>query len=417
MRAFRIGLLLGFRQIQRANPWTTGLIIFVMMLTFLNLIAVSGILVGLIVGSERAVQDRVLGNIIITPLASEEEILQTETIRRTLETIPEITAYSIRYERGARIEANHRIRRDLRSEPNVVGTQIVGIDPQAEEAVTHISETVVEGDFFIPGESGYIILGSLLLERYTAGFADITGALRDTYPGDRVLVTVGGAEREFIVKGIVNAKAGAIASRAYLPEQELRRLSQSVSRNADEIALRLQSDNPAEAKRVKEILIAQELDAYARIRTFDEALPKFLTDIKQTFSILGTFIGAVGIIVASITIFIIIFINAVARQRQIGILKGIGINARAIEVAYILQAAFYALIGSVLGLIITYGVLVGYFERNPINFPFSDGILVAEPSETLLRFGILFIVTLGAGFLPAWLIVKRNTLNSILGRR
>jgi ABC-type lipoprotein release transport system permease subunit len=417
MRAFRIGLLLGFRQIQRANPWTTGLIIFVMMLTFLNLIAVSGILVGLIVGSERAVEERVLGNIVISPLTTEDEILQTETIRRTLDTLPEVHDYTIRYERGASIEANYRTRRDLASEPNVVGTQIVGIDPVAEEAVTKISETVVEGSFFTPGESGYIVLGALLLERYTAGFADITGSLRDVSPGDRVLVTIGTAQREFTVKGIVNAKAGAIASRAYLPEQELRRMSQSVSRNADEIALRLASDDPAEATRVKNILVSQGLDKYARIRTFSEALPKFLTDIKQTFTILGTFIGAVGIIVASITIFIIIFINAVSRQRQIGILKGIGINARAIEVAYVLQAAFYALIGSALGLLITYGFLVGYFERNPINFPFSDGILVAEPTETLIRFGVLFVVTLGAGFLPAWLIVRRNTLNSILGRR
>ena len=47
----RIGLLLGLRQIQRANIWTTILIVFVMMLTFLNLVAVSGILVGLIEGA------------------------------------------------------------------------------------------------------------------------------------------------------------------------------------------------------------------------------------------------------------------------------------------------------------------------------------------------------------------------------
>ena len=50
MRSLRIGLLLGLRQIQLASIWTTSLIIFVMMLTFLNLIAVSGILVGLIEG-------------------------------------------------------------------------------------------------------------------------------------------------------------------------------------------------------------------------------------------------------------------------------------------------------------------------------------------------------------------------------
>jgi len=70
-----------------------------------------------------------------------------------------------------------------------------------------------------------------------------------------------------------------------------------------------------------------------------------------------------------------------------------------------------------LGALLTFGFLVGYFESNPINFPFSDGILVAEPTGTLYRFIVLFIITLFAGFLPAWLIVKQNTLNSILGRK
>lgn len=134
-------------------------------------------------------------------------------------------------------------------------------------------------------------------------------------------------------------------------------------------------------------------------------------------NLLGTFIGSIGIVVASITIFIIIFINALSRRQQIGILKGIGIERRAIEIAYVFQAAIYALIGAGLGALLTYGFLIGYFERNPIHFPFSDGILVAPPDETFLRFLTLFIVTLFAGFLPAWLIVRQNTLNSILGRK
>lgn len=417
MKSLRIGLLLGFRQIQRANFWTTSLIIFVMMLTFLNLIAVSGILVGLIAGSERAVQEKSLGDIIITPLNNEEEILQTENIRRILETIPEVKSYSIRYQQGVQITANYKTRRDFSIEPNVIGAQAVGIDPVAEDAVTALSENIVEGEYLNPNESGYILIGALNLDRYTAGFADITGSLENVYPGDSVRVSVNGASREFTVKGIVNAKAGGVASFVYLPEIELRRLSNSVSRDADEIAIRLKDKKPETADLVKSILVNQEIDSFARVRTFQEALPKFITDIKQTFNILGTFIGAVGIIVASITIFIIIFINALSRRQQIGILKGIGIDKKAIEIAYVLQSAFYALTGSLLGVIVTYGFLVGYFDANPIDFPFSDGILLAEPIGTLYRFVILFIITLFAGFIPAWIIVKQNTLNSILGRK
>jgi ABC-type antimicrobial peptide transport system permease subunit len=162
---------------------------------------------------------------------------------------------------------------------------------------------------------------------------------------------------------------------------------------------------------------ASGLGAYAKILTFEENLPKFLLDIKKTMSVLGTFIGSIGIIVASITIFIIIFINALSRRRHIGILKGIGIERSVIEIAYVSQAAFYALTGSLLGAIATYLFLVPYFDKNPIQFPFSDGILSADPESTFYKFVILFIVTLIAGFVPAWMIAKQNTLNAILGRK
>jgi ABC-type lipoprotein release transport system permease subunit len=417
MRTLRIGFLLGFRQIQRANFWTTALIIFVMMLTFLNLIAVSGILVGLIAGSERAVQDQSTGDIIITALDDEEKILQTETIRRTLDTIPEVTSYSIRYTQSVQVTANYKTRRDFGIEPNTIGARALGIDPVAENTVTALADNLVEGEYFNPNESGYILIGALNLDRYTAGFADITGSLENVFPGDSVRVTVNGASQEFTVKGIINAKAGDVASFVYLPEKELRRLSDSSSRDATGIVIRLADKTPATGIAVKAILVEQGLDQFGLIRTFQEALPKFITDIKQTFSILGTLIGAIGIIVASITIFIIIFINAISRRQQIGILKGIGIDRKVIEVAYVLQSAFYALVGSLLGILVTYGFLVGYFDANPIDFPFSDGILVAEPLGTLYRFIILMIITLFAGFIPAWIIVRQNTLNSILGRK
>ena len=157
-------------------------------------------------------------------------------------------------------------------------------------------------------------------------------------------------------------------------------------------------------------------DRYAKVRTSTEAIPKFLSDVQQTFGLLGNMIGAIGIVVSSITIFIVIYINALTRRKFIGILKGIGISEGAIETAYLLQAVFYALIGIGLGVLVVYGLLVPFFQVNPIDFPFSDGILVARVPATLARALILMIVTMVAGFLPARLIVRRNTLDSILQR-
>lgn len=415
MRFFRIGLLLGWRQIQRANWWTTLLIIFVLMLTFLNLVVVSGVLVGLIAGAERGVRAESLGDITITKKDGEDRILETEAIIQELQAYPEITSYAVRYKSNAVLEANYKERRNLSAERNVVSTIITGIDPEQEEAFSHLSKNLIEGEYLDAQEEGYILIGSYYIDRYAEQFGDIFDSLVNVYPGDSVRLTIGSVSKEFIVKGIVQSKVDEVSLNTYLPEREFRRLFGRIDRNADQITIRV-APNESETA-VKESLANSGLAAYAKIQTFDEAKPKFITDIKNTMNLLGTFIGSIGIVVASITIFIIIFINAISRQQQIGILKGIGIERRAIEVAYVFQAAVYALLGSGIGALVIYGFLIGYFEQNPISFPFSDGILVAPIDETFVRFITLFSTTLIAGFLPAWLIVRKNTLNSILGRK
>ncbi|MBP6924326.1 MAG: ABC transporter permease [Candidatus Pacebacteria bacterium] len=415
MRNIRIGFLLGFRQVQRANKWTTTLIIFVMMLTFLNLIAVSGVLVGLITGAERAVRAEALGDIILSEKDGEDTIIETETIVRELESYPEIDAYAVRYKGGATLEANYTERRDLTAERDVATVSITGIDPLAEEKMSGLSNTIIEGAYLDPNEEGYILIGAYYIKEYAQQFGDIFDSLEGVKPGDKVRLTTGDTSKEFIVKGIIQSKVDEVSLNTYIPEREFRRIFNRVDRNADQIVIRV---IPAGTEdQVKEALVTSGLDRYAKIQTFEEGKPKFITDIKNTMNLLGTFIGSIGIVVASITIFIIIFINALSRQRQIGILKAIGVECTAIEIAYVLQAAFYAIVGSGLGALLTYGFLIGYFDKNPIKFPFSDGILVAPPEETFLRFVVLFIVTLIAGFAPAWMIVRKNTLNSILGRK
>lgn len=415
MRSLRIGLLLGFRQIQRANIWTTTLIVFVMTLTFLNLIAVSGILVGLIAGAEVAVREKSIGDIIVTARDDEDRIIETETFVRELEAFPEVTAYSVRYQGSGILEANYKERRDLQGERDTANIRVTGIDPVNEESMTNLSNELVAGEYLDPSEEGYILLGALYTEEYAANYGELFSTVSGVDPGDTVRMTSGDVSKEFIVKGIVQSKVDEVSLNSYIPEREFRRIFNRFDRNADQIVIRLAE--PESNTRVKAAMIASDLDDLAKIQTYEEGIPKFLTDIKNTFNILGTFIGSIGLVVASITIFIIIFINALSRRQQIGILKGIGIDRVSIEIAYVLQAAFYALAGSALGAFLTYGVLIGYFQSNPIDFPFSDGILVAEPIGTLYRFATLFIITLIAGFIPAWIIVKQNTLNSILGRK
>jgi putative ABC transport system permease protein len=408
-----VAFLLARRQIFRGNFWVNFLIVVVMVISILNLIGVSGILVGLLEGSFRANRQEFSGDVYINTLADENSIENTAEIIQILDSIPQINSYSVRYKSPVSIEANYLTRRDFNTLPNRTGISLTGIIPENEDIVTNISNSLVEGEMLRSSQSGYVLLGSTLLARYSA-FSDLFEPLVDVYPGTKVKLTVNGNVAEFTVKGILKSKVDEVSTGAYVTEADYRRLTGQTSLQAQEIAIL--RNNAVTDEQLKTILLEYELDEYARVRTATEAIPKFLDDIKQVFGLLGAVIGGIGLIVASITIFIVIYINALTRRKFIGILKGIGISRRSIEYAYVMQSLFYAVVGSAIALSVIYFVGVPYFEANPLNFPFSDGILVAPASSTISRIITLFIITLIAGFLPAWLIVRRNTLDSILLR-
>ena len=224
MSALRIGLLLGWRQIQRANIWTTSLIIFVMMLTFLNLIVVSGVLVGLIAGAERAVKAESLGDIVISELDGEDRILETEALVRAIGTYDEIQNYSVRYQGSAILEANYKERRNLAAERDIANATVTGIDPVQEDAMSGLSDNLIAGEYLNPNEEGYILIGYYYLEENAEQFGDIFDTLSNIAPGVPVRLTAGDVSKEFIVKGIVQSKVDEVSLNTYIPEREFRRL-------------------------------------------------------------------------------------------------------------------------------------------------------------------------------------------------
>jgi ABC-type lipoprotein release transport system permease subunit len=411
----KIAWFLARRQIMRSTIWTTILIIGVMTLTFLNLVVVSGILVGLIEGSVQANKNYYTSDVIISKLEQKEFIENSNAVISQIEQTPGIKAYSARYLDGVTIEANYRTRTNDTDKPDTAGAQAVGIDPIKEDQLTQLSKFVVEGEYLKPTDYDKVMIGAYLLKKYlpvdSPGFA----ALENIGPGTKIKISFGSTTREFTVKGILKAKVDEITTRVYFVDSQLRGLIGREDFNVDEISVAV--DQGIDPNEITRRLKAGGVSDVAKVQTFSEAEPKFLKDIKATFALLGNAISSIGLAVASITVFIVIFINAITRRKFIGIAKGIGISGRAIEFSYVMQSFFYAVCGSLIGIAITYGFLVPYFATHPIDFPFSDGILVASFAGTSIRIGLLIFATIIAGYVPARMIVRKNTLDSILGRK
>lgn len=414
LNSLRVGFFLAVRYITRSSVWSTVLIVFVMLLTFLNVIVVRGILVGIPEGARIAYEEEYAGQVIVSPLDERSYIERSRSIERALPTTAGYRDHTSRYIQGGVVEANYTTVRKKFELADDAAALIVGIDPSQEDRVTGIADRVAEGQYLTQDDDQEVLLGHQLLDRYLFGNITDGSTISDVFPGDKVRITLGDNTREYTVKGIVEGKVGENNRRIFMLNSELRKLINRFDQNVDEIAVRVDPSVPPE--RFRDDLLLAGFGGFAVIQTAVESQGQFLEDIRQTFEILSSLVGAIGVVVASITVFIVIFIFAIARQKQIGILKGIGISNVAVESSYVFLALFYATIGISLGLALLYGVIKPFLDEHPINFPFSDGVLVASLEDTLARIGIIIIATILAGYVPARMIVKKNTINAILGR-
>lgn len=410
----RIGFFLAKRQIRRSSKWTTVLIIFVMFFTFLNLVVVSGILVGLIQGAIDAVRTHYTSDVIISTLNNKTYIENSPEIVSIIKSLPQVEAFTARYLEGGTLEANYKTRTDEKEKANTAAASITGIDPTAEDSVTGLSKFIVEGEYLTSHDYDQVLVGSFLIEKYLPIDSPGFSTLRNVSPGTKIRIKVHGVEREVTVKGIIKAKVDEVSMRVFMIDSQLKSIIGRNDYNVDEISIKLKPG--VDPSIVRDILKRNGIDHVAKVQTYTDAQPKFIKDMVDTFALLGNMLSSIGLVVASITIFIVIFINAITRRKFIGILKGIGINERAIEISYILQSFFYAFCGSLIGIIVLYFFLQPAIAAHPIDFPFSDGILVAPIGGTILRVVLLMITTVIAGFIPARMIVRKNTLDSILGR-
>lgn len=412
--AVRVGYFLGSRDIRRSNRWTTILIIFIMTLTFLNLIVVRGVLVGLVEGSNTAYRKLYITDLILEPLRLKNYIEQSPEVIKIVSGIPGLQNYSARYLAPATVDYGYRNKVKQTDATESVNVISAGINPEKELAITQLDKRLVKGSFINSSDVDYVVVGASILFKYTPFDSTTVKTLKDVDVGSKIRININGKQREVIIKGVIKTKVESVDLRVYMPESVLRSMMDRYDYNVSEISIKLQK--PANDAAVKKYLLANEVGSYAKVSTFDEGVPKFVKDIRVTFDILSNIIGSIGLVVAAITIFIVIFVNAITRRKYIGILKGIGVTAWAIEISYILQGLYYALIGIGIGSVIVFVFLKPYFTTNTINFPFGDGILVADPLDVLVRSVVLFFATMIAGYIPARIVVKQNTLDAILGR-
>ena len=135
--------------------------------------------------------------------------------------------------------------------------------------------------------------------------------------------------------------------------------------------------------------------------------------LLDAFDLISYIVSAISIAVATVTIFVLIYVNAVNKRRQIGILKAIGIKEQIIELSYVFQSFFYATLGAMIGSAFVFFVLVPLLRTYPIRLSFGNVELAYSTVRVAVSVASLLLAGIFAGFLPARIVAKEKILSAI----
>ncbi len=407
MRNFRIALFLAIKSITRGNKATTALIIFILSLAFINLIFVSGMLNGMLDAINKQVVNNLVSNVVIEPQeqpTKKDFIIHTKELESQVEQIPGVVAVSSRY----KLAGTFSFDKEKNGKFKVRSGEIDGINPKTEKSVTNIAQNMIDGEYLEGSESDEIIIGSELAGGY-GGFEqgiDLGGVA----VGDKIRVVYSnGIMRDYKVKGIFRVQFGFVDRLAFITKKEAESIL-SVHDNASQIFVKTKEVGT-------EQMYVGQIKSFApnlELRTWNSFVGA-LGNVTSSFSMISLVITTIGLAVATITIFILIYVNSVSKKRQIGILKAIGIKQSVIIYSYIFQALFYAASGVVIGISLTLFVLAPFFVSHPLRLPMGNTSLSVGATTLFYNAISLLIAALIAGFIPSWRAARENILQAIWG--
>jgi len=413
MGNLKLALFLAFKSIIKGNRWALVLIILVMSLSFANLLLTPSILSGVTNTLNWQQIDTLYGNIVIDPPTTEHYLSRAGLIETQIEQISGVIGVSTHLNGSAFIEYQWK-EKDSPSDKGESGTwSVIGVDPAREVNVTTIHEHVIQGSYLDSKDRDEILLGVEIAGGDKAQTAEFL-TLQGVKVGDEVRLTYpNGVQREYTVKGIFQAKEMTQADRlAFVTIQEMASVlgRQIYNDRASQILVRT-------GQGVTENQIIQEINSLGIdgvVRSWSE-YGGAMGGIVSSFDVIASLIGTIGLVVAGIVMFIVIYINVINKRRQIGILRAIGIKRDVIIGSYLTQAIFYAILGIIFGgLMFGYGIQP-YFEFHPLDLPLGQVSLAVKAltiSSAVL--GILIAAVL-AGLIPVISITRQRIIQAIWG--
>lgn len=405
MHDVKTAAFIAYKSVLKGNKSTITLLIFILSLSFLNMMFISGILNGLESLFYQAIIDTYASNIAVGPQEKpqlKQYIINQNEVQSEIQSIPGVIATTKRYSLAGSISFD----KDKNGQFKSVSGAIMGIEPSQDAKVFTLKKLLISGHYLADTDTDSIYLSSAIAGGYgIPAPSDLGGAK----VGDKVQITYSnGVMRTYRVKGIYNDSIGIFET--FITAREAESVLNTYN-NASQILVKTDlTQHPIDYYQNK----IEQLEPKLTVKTYLDLLGSFKSFLGALYLIL-IIVSAISVLVASITLFVIIYVDAITKRRQIGILKAIGINQRIIILSYVFQAFFYTLCGVVIGSLIVFLVLSPLLTAYPINVDFGYLTLVLTPIIVISGIVSLLLAGLLAGYFPSRLIAKQSILKAIWG--
>lgn len=407
MNDFKTALFIAYKSVVKGSKSTVALMIFILSLTFFNMMFISGVLSGLNNSEITLLINLLSSDVAVSPQEKpvlKQYIPDQHDVRAQIESIPGVIATTRHYNLAGSLAFD----KDKNGVYKSVSGPFVAIDPTEDKKVFTMNTLLIRGDYLNDDDTDEIILSSALAGGYGAPSPNDLGGV---VVGDRVRVTFSnGIIRTYKVKGIYNDIMGIFET--FITTKEAESVL-SIYDNASQIFVKT---DPAIGTISNYQAKIRAIAPNLKVQTYDDLIASFASFLKA-LDLISFVVAVISVLVAAFTIFVLIYVNAINKRRQIGILKAIGIKQQIIINAYIMQSLFYTFCALSIGLIGVLGILQPLLSTYKI--PIIEGLMYLELYYSPIRvvLGVFAFIIAGflGGLVPSRMVAKEDILKAIWG--
>lgn len=406
MQSFKTAFFIAYKSIIKGRRSTLALMLVILWLSFFNMVFVPGVFSGLLATIISLETNTYTSDIMVAPQKEpipKAYVNHERQLRAQIATIPGVVGTARDYLTAASISYD----KNKNGVYKRVSAQVIGIDPSEFNKIMTVNQYVVAGKFLNDDDTDQIVLAAAVAGGYNLPEPNDLGGAK---VGDKVTVVYGnGVTRQYTVKGITNILFGPALTNVYITAKEAESVL-GASDQATQVLVKVKDQKNANYFKQRIKALAPNL--------FVQTYLDLLTAIKpvlDAFTYIAIIVSVISVLVAAVTIFVMIYINAVSKRRQIGILKAIGIKERIIVYSYIFQSLFYVACGVSIGLLFVFGVLTPILKIHPITLPFGPLVLTFSASLIVESVAGFFLAGFLSGLIPARLVAREDILDSIWG--